>query len=100
MKYLNRLERNAIEWMLKNNLIGNSVEGNFIYLDENYQNSRDLLEAIAMDSILISILENNSTKIVERGFLIPSQEESIIEFEFELDNLINEFVRLFIKEHQ
>jgi hypothetical protein len=56
--------------------------------------------AIAMEDILITILENNSTKIIERGFLIPSQEESIIEFEFELDNIINEFVRLFIKEYQ
>ena len=98
MKYLSRLERHAIEWILKNDSLGISIKGNFVFLDNHYQNSKRLLKSTGLDHELITILENNSTMIIKRGVLIPSQEESIIQFEFEYDNIINEFVRLFIKE--
>jgi len=99
MKYLNRLERNAIEWILKNNLMGNSVKGNFIYYDEHYQNSTDLINSSGMlIGILISILINNSTEIArdQEDYIQVSLDKLSVEF----DNIINEFVRLFIKEHQ
>ena len=98
MKYPNRLERNAIEWILKNNLMGNSVKGNFIYYDEHYQNSTDLINSLGMESSLISILINNSTEIArdQEDYIQDSLDKLSVEF----DNIINEFVRLFIKEYQ
>jgi len=97
MKYLNRLERTAIGWILQNNLMGNSIKGNFICFDESYQNSEDLINSPGMDSILISILENNSTEIArdQEDYIQVSLDKLSVEF----DNLINEFVRLYTKEH-